>query len=239
MALRGRLPTGREETDDLALVMSGSFVHKSIVASCGRSIDILASGPRRGRHYATHHYQPQIVTTRRLTILGLVALSALGIFLATHEENPAQLQPDLTDPPTRTVHTNPTTQSRIVYRLQDLRIREEAYRSRSPEYLRSIYSSDCPCLVNDERAIIELLDHKHRWRGISTAIEVRSVTRINDQLWIVVALLRSKALRIEKEDGRLIRIEPAGSDLFEFTLVKPRRTEQWLLGLVSDVEVRR
>jgi hypothetical protein len=112
MALRGRLPTGREETDDLALVMSGSFVHKSIVASCGRSIDILASGPRRGRHYATHHYQPQIVTTRRLTILGLVALSALGIFLATHEENPAQLQPDLTDPPTRTVHTNPTTQSR-------------------------------------------------------------------------------------------------------------------------------
>lgn len=94
-------------------------------------------------------------------------------------------------------------------------------------------------MVNDERAIIELLDRKHRWRGITTAIEVRSVTRINDRLWVVVALLKSKALRIEKEDGRLIRIEPAGSDLFEFTLVKPRGTDQWLLGLVSDVEVRR
>jgi hypothetical protein len=93
--------------------------------------------------------------------------------------------------------------------------------------------------MNDERAIVELLDRKYRWRGIATSIEVRSATRINDQLWIVVAVLKSKALRIETEDGRLVHIEPAGSDLFQFTLVRPRGAEQWLLGLVSDVGVPR
>jgi hypothetical protein len=102
-----------------------------------------------------------------------------------------------------------------------------------------IYSSDCPCLANDEKAISELLARDHKWVGISTSIEAWSVNRINERLWVVVALLRSKALRIETADGRPIRIEPAGSDLFEFTMVKPPGGDQWLLGLVSDVEVHR
>lgn len=169
-----------------------------------------------------------------------MACLALGVLLATHEDDPARLPLDTTVPAARAVQTIPTLEHEIVSRLRDiLRTREEAYRLRSPEYLRSIYSSDCPCLTNDGRAIVELLDRKYRWRGIATSIEVRSVTRINDQLWIVVAVLKSKALRIEREDGRLIRIEPAGSDLFQFTLVRPPGAEQWLLGLVSDVEVQR
>jgi hypothetical protein len=69
-------------------------------------------------------------------------------------------------------------------------------------------------------------------------LKLRALNKINERLWTVVALLRSKALRIETLGGRPIRIEPAGSDLFEFTMVKPPGGEQWLLGLVSDVEVR-
>jgi hypothetical protein len=205
-------------------------------------MDLLSIRPARGRHHGIQHSQPQMVTTRRLAVVGLVALLALVVFLLNHEDDAVQLVPhftELTDPSARTVQINPPSDREIVSRLGDiLQIREEAYRSRSPEYLRWIYSSDCPCLANDEKAILQLLHHKYRWRGIATSIEVRSVKRMNDQLWIVVALLKSKALRIEKEDGRLVRIEPAGSDFFEFTLVKPHGAKQWLLGLVSDVEVR-
>ena len=164
----------------------------------------------------------------------------LGVLFATYEDDPTILPIDSTDPVAPTGQTIPTLEHEIVSRLRDiLRIREEAYRLRSPEYLRSIYSSDCPCLMNDERAIKELLDRNYRWRGIATSIEVRRVTRINNQLWIVVAVLKSKALRIERGDGRLIRIEPAGNDLFQFALVRPRGAEQWLLGLVSNVGVQR
>ena len=205
-------------------------------------MDLLAFDPHEGDTMAFNIDNRKMVTTRRLAVVGLVALLALVIFLLNHEDDAAQLVPhltELTDTSARTVQINPPSDREIISRLGDiLRIREEAYRSRSPEYLRWIYSSDCPCLANDEKAILELLDHKYRWRGIATSIEVRSVNRMNDQLWIVVALLKSKALRIEKEDGKLIRIEPAGSDLFEFTLVKPHGAKQWLLGLVSDVEVR-
>jgi hypothetical protein len=205
-------------------------------------MDLLAFDPHEGDTMAFKIDNRKMVTTRRLAVVGLVALLALVIILLNHEDDAAQLIPhltELTDTSARTVQINPPSAREIVSRLGDiLRIREEAYRSRSPEYLRWIYSSDCPCLANDEEAILELLDHKYRWRGIATSIEVRSVKRMTDQLWIVVALLKSKALRIEKENGKLVRIEPAGSDLVEFTLVKPHGAKQWLLGLVSDVEVR-
>jgi hypothetical protein len=99
--------------------------------------------------------------------------------------------------------------------------------------LTTIYSSDCPCIASDQRAIEELLDHEHVWDGISTSIEVRSVRRVSERLWLVVALFRSGVLSIKTEHGKLIRIEPAGSDLFEFTLVKPNEGSSWLLGLAS------
>ena len=70
------------------------------------------------------------------------------------------------------------------------------------------------------------------------SIKVMSINKVNERLWIVVALLRSKALRIETIDGRLIRTEPTGSDLYKFTMVKPPGEKQWLLGSVSDAEDR-
>jgi hypothetical protein len=83
---------------------------------------------------------------------------------------------------------------------------------------------------------MELLDRGYVWDGIETSIDVRSVRMVNSRLWIVAALFSSKALRIETESGRLVRQEKAGNDLFEFTLVKPQGTQQWLLGLASTVE---
>jgi hypothetical protein len=125
----------------------------------------------------------------------------------------------------------------IVSRLREiLRIREAAYRSRNPELLRSVYSSDCPCLASDEKAIYELLRRAYMWDGIETSVEIRRVTKIHERLWTVTALFRSETLRIETEDGKLIRKEPAGSDLFKFTLVKPRYAHSWLLGRASVVE---
>ena len=102
--------------------------------------------------------------------------------------------------------------------------------------LTAIYSSDCPCMASDKRAIEELLDHRHIWDGISTSIEVRSVSRVNERLWLVVALFRSKALSIKTEHGKLVRTEPAGSDLFRFTLVKANEGTSWLLGLASVLD---
>ena len=102
--------------------------------------------------------------------------------------------------------------------------------------LTAIYSGDCPCMASDQKAIEELLDHRYVWDGVATSIEVRSVRRVNERLWLVVALFRSEALSIKTERGKLIRIEPAGSDLFEFTLVKPNEGTDWLLGLASMLD---
>ena len=99
--------------------------------------------------------------------------------------------------------------------------------------LNVIYSSDCPCMTSDQRAIEELLDHGYVWDGVATSIEVRSVSRVNERAWLVIAILRSEALSIKTERGKLIKTEPAGSDLFEFTLVKPNEGTDWLLGLAS------
>jgi hypothetical protein len=74
------------------------------------------------------------------------------------------------------------------------------------------------------------------WDGISTSLDVRSVKKVNSRMWIILALFSSKALRIETESGKLVRQEQAGTDLFEFTLVKPRETERWLLGRASVPE---
>jgi hypothetical protein len=180
-----------------------------------------------------------MVTARRLAVIALAVLLVSIAYLTINGYDAPYLPQQLTPTSVGAVRANPDPRGAIVSRLQDiLRIREEAYRSRSPEGLRAIYSSDCPCLANDEKAISELLVRGHKWVGISTSIEVKSVNQINDRLWIVFALLKSKTLRIETLDGKPIRIEPAGSDLFEFTLVKPPGGEQWLLGLVSDVEGR-
>jgi hypothetical protein len=181
-----------------------------------------------------------VVTNRSLAGIALAALLASIILLASHEDDAVRVPREVAlTSVTTTARDDHTSRPRILSRLREiLRIREEAYDSRSPEDLRSIYSSDCPCLRYDEQEIMGLLARGRRWKAISTSIEVRSAERINDRVWTVIALLRSAALRIETVGGKLIRTEPPGSDLYRFTMVKPPGASQWLLGSVSDVEVR-
>jgi hypothetical protein len=183
------------------------------------------------------------VTSRHLIAIGVVAFLLSAAVLSTtldDQADEALSAPDYSPLPTTTAKVEITPQRDVAARLKEImRIREEAYRVRSPEMLRSIYSVDCPCLASDERAINELIDRDHVWRGIATSIDIRSVRRISETLLIVTALFRSSALRVETEGGRLVRIEPAGSDLFQFTLVKPRDADQFLLGLATALEGNR
>jgi hypothetical protein len=179
-------------------------------------------------------------TSRRLASLGLAASLAAALLavisFAGEDNNLALTTPESLESSSSLVRSSATPRQ-LVSRLREiLQIREAAYRSRNPDLLRSIYSSDCPCLASDEKAIYELLQRAHMWDGIETSIEIRRVTKLHERLWTVTAIFRSESLRIETENGELIRKEPAGSDLFEFTLVKPRDAYQWLLGRASVVE---
>jgi hypothetical protein len=179
-------------------------------------------------------------TSRRLATLGLAASLTAALLavisFAGEDNNLALTRPESLESSSSLVRSS-TTPRQLVSRLREiLQIRETAYRSRNPDLLRSIYSSDCPCLASDETAIYELLQRAYMWDGIETSIEIRRVTRLHERLWTVTAIFRSESLRIEMENGRLIRKEPAGSDLFEFTLVKPRDAHKWLLGRASVVE---
>jgi hypothetical protein len=168
-------------------------------------------------------------------------LSATVLLTILHgQEDEVPRVPEYSRLPTVTGKVELTSERDVVPRLQEiLHIREEAYRTRNPEMLRYIYSQDCPCLASDERAINELVDRNHVWSGIGTSIDVRSERRISERLWVVTAIFSSSPLRVETEDGELVHTEPAGSDLFQFTLVKPRDADQWLLGLATVLEADR
>jgi hypothetical protein len=184
------------------------------------------------------------VLIRRRVLLGAAAIVFIAMILAitmslTRTEGRTVSSPrDSSQPVTATTRAL-EDKDRVVDRLHEiLRIREEAYRLRDPNLLLSIYSNDCPCLSSDENAIQELINRHHTWDGVATSIEVKSVDRMNERVWTVAALFESAALRIETEDGKLVREEPGGSDVVKFTLVKPRESQQWLLGLASVVEDR-
>lgn len=173
-----------------------------------------------------------------LTAIGfLAALVSLTIFMIIIETDESVVVPTWgtsSSPPPTIVDLGSTSRTKIVSRLREiLRIRERAYRSRNSDVLKSIYSRDCPCLSSDKSAIDELLREKRAWDGIGTSLEVRRATKLNERVWTVVGLFRSEALYVRMEDGRLVWREPAGKDLFRFTLVKPQGEPHWLLGLVS------
>jgi hypothetical protein len=177
-----------------------------------------------------------------LTVIGLLAaLVSLTIFVTLIEtdESAGVLTPGTSPSSAPTIgKLSFTSQTEIISRLREiLRIREEAYRSRRSDMLASSYSRDCPCLLSDGNAIDELLRKKRTWDGVGTSIEVRGATKLSERVWTVVGLFRSETLYVRTEDGRLVETEPAGNDLFRFTLVKPQGGEQsWLLGLVSTLQ---
>jgi hypothetical protein len=187
------------------------------------------------------YHESSAMASRRFTAMAVLAFLVIGALLFAlvdgHQTDVADEPESLPSPTTNSTGAL-TERGEILSRLQEiLQIREDAYRLRNPEMLRSIYSEDCPCLASDEKAIIELLERDHRWAGIATSIEVRSANRISGRIWIVVAIFRSNRLRIETSRGALVRSEPAGNDIFQFTLVRPQDTQQWLLGLATVLEI--
>jgi hypothetical protein len=121
-------------------------------------------------------------------------------------------------------------------RLQEiLQVREEAFARRDAGLLASVYTADCACLRSGRAAIAQLRADHAVWRGRSVSVRVEHLSRVNDSLWIALALLRRSAFRIEAEDGELISAEPAVQQRYRFALARgPAGT--WLLGHASLVE---
>jgi hypothetical protein len=132
----------------------------------------------------------------------------------------------------------PTTLERtgVVSRLRDiLGVRDRAYRDRNPELLGSVYTTDCPCLKGDQGAIKQLLKDGAVWVGASTSIRARTVEKVNERLWIVLAVFDGSPFRIETESGQLIRAVEGRSELFRFVLAKPNRDAGLRLGFAAPV----
>lgn len=182
------------------------------------------------------------MTYRHFAVIGSMALIVSVIYLAVAADNgkdgaSLEAKAPLASYPRGISSSKIAERDEIVARLEEImRIRDNAYRSRSVEMLSSIYSSDCPCLSNDKRAIKELRARHYVWEGISTSVDARSETKVNNRLWIVNALFRFGSIRVKTESGSLVRTEPSGVNLLRFTLVQPRNTHYWVLGVVSMVE---
>ncbi|HEX8859976.1 MAG TPA: hypothetical protein VGC06_12970 [Actinomycetes bacterium] len=116
-----------------------------------------------------------------------------------------------------------------------LRIREVAFARRDAGLLATIYTADCACLRSGRQAIARLRADHAVWRGRSVSLQLEELSRVDDALWIALAVLRRSAFRIEGEDGTLISAEPAVRQRYRFALARsPAGT--WLLGHASLVE---
>jgi hypothetical protein len=116
-----------------------------------------------------------------------------------------------------------------------LRVREDAFARRDAAVLATIYTVDCACLRSGREAIARLRADHAVWRGRSVSVRVERLSRVNDSLWIALAMLRRSAFRIEGEDGSLISAEPAARQRYRFALARTP-TGTWLLGHASLVE---
>jgi hypothetical protein len=176
-------------------------------------------------------------TPRRFVVPGLLALLASGVLLAvllTRDDNAVVETARTSTPASAGITTTSTTRdprAEVVDRLRViLRVRDRAFHDRNAGLLESVYTTDCPCLEGDRNSIQELQSKNLRLVGGATSIRVQRVERVSSRLWLVIADFKSDPLRIEAEGNRVIRQEPAGSDLFQFALAKPRDSSEWLLG---------
>jgi hypothetical protein len=130
----------------------------------------------------------------------------------------------------------PGVRAGLASRLEEiLRVREQAYARRDATLLDTVYTVDCACLRSGRAAIARLLADHAVWRGRSASVRVERLSRVNDSLWIALAVLRRGAFRIEREDGALIAAEPAARQRYRFALVRPG-PGRWLLGHASLVQ---
>ena len=180
-------------------------------------------------------YKAQSGVSARLLAVGLVAILSAALVLAvllTRDDGRME-RATLPPPSTATIPTTTSLDSRteLTGRLVEiLKIGDRAFQDRDSEVLKDIYTGDCPCLEGDQNAIQELIENDYRMIGGATSLRLHRVSKASARLWLIIADFRSAPLRIEGKDGRLIREEPAGSELFQFALSKPNGSNEWLLG---------
>jgi hypothetical protein len=169
-------------------------------------------------------------------IAGLVI--AVGAIVLTGRSDPATTGAPsaLTSTTTLDVTTTIGEREEVVARLRTiLRVRDRAYRERDVGLLREVYTTDCPCLRGDGRAIEQLIKDDAVWVGASTSVEVQKLERASDRLWIVVANFIGSPFRIETESGNLIRSVEGRSEPFRFALAKAE-SDELLLGFAGPVD---
>jgi hypothetical protein len=108
------------------------------------------------------------VWTAAITTALLVATGA-ALFATRGTDPPAGSLPPVPSSPPATAAATTTTidpRTEVVARLREiLKVRDAAYEQREAELLKTIYTSDCPCLAGDGNAIKQLLKDKAVWIG--------------------------------------------------------------------------
>jgi hypothetical protein len=184
----------------------------------------------------TNEDQPvRSAAVQRVAVAALAAIvllvALLGAVMLTQDEEPGVAAPAQTSAKASPTTAPLDTRAVVIERLRKiLEVRDRAFRERDVEILEDIYTVDCPCLEGDRNAIRELVINNYRMVGGATSIRVRQANQVNARLWLVIADFRSAPLRIEGENNKLVREEPAGTDLFQFALAKPAGSSEWLLG---------
>ncbi len=182
-------------------------------------------------------------TPRRPLLLALVLAvllaGALGTFAVTRGSNtppPPPGPPTTSPPPALATTTTLDERTEVVARLKEiLKIRDEAYRTRDPNLLQSIFTKDCPCLKGDREVIGELIKREIIWTKSVSEIQVQKVERASSQLWVVTAILTVSPFEIRKGSGELVRTVPRESDLSRYALTRLDSSHELKLGRVSFI----
>jgi hypothetical protein len=183
-------------------------------------------------------------TSRRAALAAIAAalllvVAVVAVFATRGDGDAAGSTPPEPSPPQTTAAATTTTtdtETEVVARLREiLRVRDDAYEQRDDRLLRTIYTSDCPCLTGDGKAIRQLVRDKAIWVGASTSIQVNKTERVNERLWIIIAVFDASPFRIETESRELIRSIEGRSDLFRFVLARSMARSDWLLGYAAPV----
>jgi hypothetical protein len=170
-------------------------------------------------------------------VIAILAVAAVAIVVSRGSPQAAGPSSEPSTLSSLAVTTTTTyVRTEVVDRLREiLRIRDRAYRDRNADVLETIYTADCPCLKGDQSAIRQLLKDDAVWVGASTSMRVKKLERVNDRLWIVIAVFDGSPFRIETESGGLIRSVEGRSELFRFLVAKNAADPEWLLGYAAPV----
>jgi hypothetical protein len=183
---------------------------------------------------------PDVSSSRRrllvLTLIGCLAAAVFAVARVVEDGPETNIQSSTSTTADNAATRTTLEETKIVSRLRDvLSVRDRAYRERDPDVLESVYTTDCPCLKGDQGAIRQLLKDNAVWVGATTSIRIRKVEKVNDRLWVVLAIFDGSPFRIETESGQLIRAVQGRSELFRFVLAKPARDARILLGFAAPV----